>query len=188
MRRVLLSLLSSLYVIGCFANSEIDNIAPSPKQAAINAVVQASAGRTLSPVEGVWQAGPCSLIAIIRKSRSVYDIILYSSDDLSISLPVKIGEMTAGARPGLYDTHIARRINNKGKLSRTESLAVTISDNGSWLEFEQYKKGVRVNLSRLIPYMFRHAIQSIDTRPNGLTGARRVYPDNYYTDDNPLII
>lgn len=96
--------------------------------------------------------------------------------------------MTAGARPGLYDAHVARHVNDKGRLSKMTSLAVTVSTNGAWIEFEQYKKGIRVNLSRLIPYMFRYSIQKIDTRPNGLIGARRVYPETHPTDDNPLIL
>lgn len=163
-------------------------VSPSPVEAARMAVDQAAHNRTLSPLEGVWQTSPLTILAIIRTGQSTYDIIMYGSDDLSIKLPRKVGSATTAARPGLYDAHIARRISKGGKLSRPANVALQLSDNLAWLEFNVYKKGIRVNLSRLLPYMFRFAFRSVDTSPQGLEGARRIYPAPYPTADNPLVL
>ncbi len=162
-------------------------IQASPIKLAENDFLRMTQGRALSPIEGVWQLSSSCIVSIVRSSLNNYDVVLYTSDDLRISVPTKVGEMTPGARPGLYDARLARRVSD-GKLSGMNSLAVTISDNGTWLEFAQYKKGIRVNLSRLIPYMFRFAVRSVDTRPDGLVGARRIYPKPYPTADNPIIL
>ena len=164
------------------------SVSQAPKQAAIQAMSIALEGRTPSPVEGVWQTDSQGIINIVRTGTDTYDIILYGSDDLSLPLPLTIGSLRHAARPGLYDATIARSISHRGKVSKPTRMAIRVSDKGSWIEFLPYKKGLKVNLRRLLPYLFRFSVQTVDTRPEGLEGARRIYPQPYPTADDPLVL
>ena len=163
-------------------------VAAAPRQLAISDFRERTAGRTISPVEGVWSTGESTIFSVVRSSDNSFDIVLYASGKLDIPLPLAIGHLTPGGRPGLYDARIARNISSGGKLSRMASVCLRVSDNASWLEFHPYKKGVSVNFRRLLPYMFRFSISQSDTRPEGLNGARRIFPRPNPTSDNPLIL
>ncbi len=182
---VLLTLVLSVWGTDSFGQT---SVVSSPRIEAARYFDARTQGRTPAPVEGVWQTSDGVILAITRSGEATFDMKLFSCEDLSIPMPITVGEIRLGARPGLYDAHMARKIDNKGRSSRMTSLAITVSDNASWLEFASYKKGLSVNLYRLIPYMFRFSVRTVDTRPQGLQGARRLYPTPYPDADNPLVL
>lgn len=127
-----------------------------------------------SPV-GLWQmVGDGAIFYIEPERRDTYTLTLYESPDLALSKGDFFGTMTLTAS-GSYDASLI--LNPKGSGRRkTRHFLFDIDTYGSKLTMRSYRKGARVNVLRLLPYLFRLSISEVDTRPQNIDGAIRLSP------------
>lgn len=127
-----------------------------------------------SPV-GLWQmVGDGAIFYIEPERRDTYTLTLYESTDLTLSKGDFFGTMTLTAS-GCYDASLI--LNPKGSGRRkTRHFLFDIDTDGSKLTMRSYRKGARVNVLRLLPYLFRLSISEVDTRPQNIDGAIRLSP------------
>ncbi|MDE7376742.1 MAG: hypothetical protein K2N16_07820 [Muribaculaceae bacterium] len=132
------------------------------------------AGRQLEPVEGVWQIhDDGAMLLIAKESASTFSIILLDSPLLDAPTGVAIGRAVATADADRYDATLERGAITDSKL-RSTRLVLSVTTDGM-LRFAPYSTGVKLNLRRWVPYLFR-IVESNNTRPAGLMGARRIFP------------
>lgn len=133
--------------------------------------------RGADPLIGIWRIGPDgAIIAIIPTyaASGQFDIYLLDSPDMSVIPGERIGSASATRQLATYDAVLA----NLGKLlQKNQRFIITIERDGS-LAFKSYKKGKRLSLWRLAPYLFRYSVSEQNTRPSSVDGAVRLYPSN----------
>ena len=138
----------------------------------------------LHNIEGVWQfLDNSTTIAIERINDNtasqylhqyVYRIVIIKPDDLSIDPGTVMGYISATAKSDLYEAYIYTDSSLEGILSIPKKFTLTLSDNN--LAFNEYKTEVKINLWRWIPYIYRVGVSVKNTRPKGLDGCVRIYP------------
>lgn len=141
------------------------------------------------PIEGVWHVttddeGVFSIIRDPHSSR--YIILVTNSADRTISPGSVMGVAASTARKGVYDARIYTS-SNSGKLSKPKRFTLTLSPEGL-LSFRPVNKGLRINIWRLLPYMFRRAVRTVDDRDPALDGAVRIYPKPTVAADGPVYL
>ena len=115
-------------------------------------------------------------------------MIVVHTPDLGIAPGTVMGTARTSGKAGMYDASIFRSFTADGKGHRPQRLAITVDIATGMLRFDPYKQGWRVNLRRLIPYLFRVTVQREDSRPDGLDGAMRVYPAPPPSIQNPIVL
>lgn len=144
-----------------------------------DSLVSIFAERQLDPIEGVWQVhDDGAMLLISKESASTYAIVLLDSPLLDAPTGVAIGRAVATADADRYDATLERGAIADNKL-RSTRLVLSVTADGM-LRFAPYSTGVKLNLKRWVPYLFR-IVESNNTRPAGLMGARRIYP---FTSDS----
>lgn len=145
----------------------------------IDSVLRTLDCRADDPLIGRWQLTQGGEIAIAPADDMHGSLLMLviDSPDRSIMPGTVIGLAIPSAVRGHYD---AVFYNNPGvKGSGTGKFMLMLND-ASHLSFKSVKHGVKFNPLRLIPYMFRGVITSVDNRPDNHVGAIRVgRPDNY---------
>lgn len=138
-----------------------------------------SVARTGTYEAGVWQklpAGAFFTVSPVPGNKDEFSMEMLYSDDLTIAPGTYFGTMRRTAKAGTYDATLLLNPRDKGRSNqRRRTFTINVSPEGT-MNFVQYKKGLRVNFARLLPYLFRFSVSSTDTRPEGLDGARRVAP------------
>lgn len=142
--------------------------------------------QSLAPIEGVWMTSAGAYIAIRANGINSYEMTVIHTPDLSIAPGTVMGSAHISGKMGMYDASIFRDFTADGKGHRPQRLAITVDISTGMMRFDPYKQGWRVNLRRLIPYLFRFSVQREDTRPDGLEGAMRIYPTPPPTQQNPI--
>lgn len=156
---------------------------------AIHTAITAIGDRRPVGLEGVWMlTDDQTSIIIVRDNPMTYSVLAGRAHDLSIKPGTIIGTLTLSGKEGLYDMKIARTFKKDGTPSRYAHMAVKVDGTGDIIHFISYRHGIRVDLRRLIPYMFRVSVSSTDTRPEGLNGAHRIWPPPEPTFDNPVVL
>lgn len=147
----------------------------------------------LHAVEGIWQfVGDGATIVIEQfnpdmiagTQTNFYRIVIVKSPMLSISPGTIMGYMTATAKKGCFDARLYTSGGIHGVLSTPRTFTLTLTDDNR-LSFSEYKKEVKVNLWRWLPYVYRVGISIKDTRPKGLDGCLRIYPPSTTQPLNP---
>ncbi|MCC8114609.1 MAG: hypothetical protein LIP03_11610 [Bacteroidales bacterium] len=133
----------------------------------------------LEPVEGIWQfPADGATLCIMRASESTFDIHLLDSPRLDIPAGTKVGELTDTPTKSRYDGSLdASKISN-AKIKKSRAV-VDVADG--YLRFKPYSDRTSVSFRRWLPYFMRMTITKPDN-PDGLIGAKRVYPidtDNF---------
>lgn len=133
-------------------------------------------GRVPDPVEGIWRvAGEKSLIGIRPSGPDRYELVSIDCEAPAVLPGTVIGYASATARPRTYDADIFTKIYD-GVLRKSSRFLISVSDDGNRFTLRQYRQGKTLRLWRLIPYLFRYSISSVDTRPEDLDGCIRVWP------------
>lgn len=135
------------------------------------------ADRALAPVEGVWRiSGSEGTFAVVADPETIfYKIILVDSPDRSLTPGTLIGAMTALGRKNSFDARIFTS-EVGGLLSSPKRFTVSLADDGR-LIIVPVTDRLKVNLWRLLPYMFRNSVKHVNDRPKNLDGALRIYPE-----------
>lgn len=131
------------------------------------------------PLEGVWRiAGGGAVFAAlpVEGVDDVFRLVIVDSPDMSVLPMTEFGTAACTAVAGRYDARVAASLKSGSPVRRSHNLVITIGDDGR-LIFQPYKKGLRLNLWRVLPYMFRFSLVEQNTRPGDIDGAVRIYPD-----------
>ena len=126
--------------------------------------------------EGRWQAGGDGAVFEIRPRaghNGVFDLVLLSSDDMSLSPGVKMGAMTSTGTPYSYDASMLARPGDK-TFAKVYRFIFKFEPDFCSFSMTPYHRGKRVNLLRWVPYLFRVSISETDTRPKNVDEAFRL--------------
>ena len=137
-----------------------------------------------SPIEGDWIVNNSGVVLrFVRASEGTafYDILWIDGPDLSILPGTKVGSATATPDLAVYDCSVVTDPRGSSDKKRYARFAIRLdADTGDSFVFTPYEQGVKFSLQSLLPYWWRRPIKTVNTRPNGLDGARRVgAPDQY---------
>ena len=130
------------------------------------------------PLEGVWRiAGDGAVFAVLPDGESddIFRLVIVDSPDMSVLPMTEFGSARRTAVAGRYDARVSASLKSGAPVRRDQNLIISLREDGR-LVFEPYKKGLKFNLWRVLPYMFRFSVVSQDTRPSAIDGAVRLYP------------
>ena len=98
-----------------------------------------------------------------------------------------MGTARPTVKPGVYEATLNTRIAELGGLELPRQFLLTLNRDGTAMTIEPYKSPVKVNLFRLIPYLYR-VVKLQDSRPKGLDGAVRIYPEPTVNPLTPIYL
>ncbi len=146
--------------------------------------------RSLDPIEGIWElTSDGAVVAIEREptttrgATTTYRITAISMPDRSVAPGTLMGRAASTANARKFDSLIYTNVTD-GKLRSPAGFIITISDDDR-LSLFHYRQGVKFNLWRMVPYMFRYSVSTIDERPKGIDGMVRLYPQSKKTTSFP---
>ncbi len=134
-------------------------------------------GRVLDPIEGVWQfPDDGATLLILRASATTFDIIMLDSPRLDVPPGINIGSAAVTPTLRTYDAKLDNKALGDNKLKKSTT-SITVTDDGV-LRFKPYSQGWSMSIKRWIPYFLRITFRE-DSKPDGLTGATRIYPPKF---------
>ena len=131
-------------------------------------------------IEGIWSFPDReALIAIERTSptASSYRIVILRTPDRSIRPGTIMGLISPSGRADTFDASLYTSSSNMGSLSSPKRVTLSRIDYGSRIPFARVGSRYSIDLTRLLPYMFRRLIRV--NRPGGKTapaGCVRIFP------------
>lgn len=133
-------------------------------------------GQALAPIEGVWRtSGSEGMFAVVADRGGIfYRIIVVDSVDQRVLPGTVMGACTPAGREAHFDAQIFTSVSDKG-LGARKRFTISLSESDH-LVMEPVTDKLRINLWRLLPYMFRHSVTRVNDRPKNLDGAIRVFP------------
>lgn len=143
------------------------------------------AGLNLHHIEGIWQFTATGVeIAICRREDpargnmqqvSSYNIILLFSPNRALRAGIIMGIATPTPNRGEYDARIYTQAVGS-TLVIPKHFTLTLDDDDSALTFRQHRSALSFNPWRLLPYLWRGAIQKVP-KTKSSTGCVRIYPE-----------
>lgn len=136
-------------------------------------------------IEGLWRfAADGGRVAIERRQlragaagASVYAMVVVESPDRAVRPGTVMGYLVATARADTYIGQIYTDMTDRGTaLCRPRDITLRLTDSESRFAIEPIEKGLKINLWRLLPYMFRWSVKYVDQTPRDLDGCVRLYP------------
>ena len=156
----------------------------------VDSVAARLAALPLCPAEGIWQmTGGGALFAIERENMATelaptrLRMVMVRSPWRTIRPGTLLGHLEPTVRPGVYEARIYSTIARRTGRSVARAFTLKLDDERSLMTFEPFKSPVRINVFRLLPYMYRRLVEVQKSRPDGLDGAVRVMPAS---ESNPL--
>ncbi len=156
----------------------------------VDSVAGRLAALPLCPAEGVWQmTDGGATFAIERAEPSTAHaparlrMIMVRSPWRSIRPGTVLGHLEPTARPGVYEARIYSGFAQRTGLSLPRAFSLKLNDERTVMTFAPFKSPLKFNLFRLLPYMYRRAVEPQQSRPDGLDGAVRIAPA---ADGHPL--
>lgn len=148
----------------------------------------------LHPIEGIWQMAADGAVMAIEQSAPYisgitsmlgYRIVLVQSPYRRIRPGTLMGYAMPSAKAGRYDAAIYTSIDDSGILQRCRRFTLELHDEESRLAFIRHRADLRIDLRRLIPYLFRVSIVTGNDRPRDMDGAIRLHPASDAAPANP---
>ncbi|MBR5899247.1 MAG: hypothetical protein IKZ14_07275 [Muribaculaceae bacterium] len=147
---------------------------------------------SLQPIEGLWQfAESGATIAIERNTNNLpdnglmrYHMVIVNSPQLTITPGTIMGYITPTAKNGVYDATIYTDFDGGTILSLPKKFILTLNDE-SHLAFSRDNSGIRINIWRFLPYMFRYSVTYKNERPRNIDGCIRVFPESVNSFTQP---
>lgn len=144
-----------------------------------------------SPVEGLWQmtAAGGATFAIEREQPTTdhaparLRMVMVASPRRSIRPGTLLGHLEPTAQPGVYEARIYSEFAQRTGLSLPRPFTLKLNGDATIMTFAPFKSPLKVNLFRLLPYMYRRVFELQKSRPDGLDGAMKIAPQ---TDIHPL--
>lgn len=186
---LILAFLGGLSVSADSLNDCLETAQPRAEGFDLYSVEATFNGYAADLLEGVWHVTTDDegAFSIIRDPHtSHYLILVTNSADRTIKPGSVMGVAAATARKGAYDARIYTSA-NRGELSKPKRFTLTLSPDGL-LSFRPVNKGLKFNIWRMLPYMFRRAVRTVDDRDPSLDGAVRIYPNASVTTNSPVYL
>ncbi len=166
-----------------------------PGYAEVDSVAARMAAWPLTPVEGVWEmAADGATFAIERVNPSDSEALPRQLRLVIISSPMRrvrpgsvMGTARPTVKPGVYEAQINTKISDLGALTIPRKFTLTVNEEGNALTIQPFKSPLKINLFRLIPYLYR-AVRLQDSRPEGLDGAVKIYPPQTVNPLTPVYL
>ena len=134
--------------------------------------------RAASPLQGDWQmngGGALLRFAPAAGSQADLDIVWLDGPALDIPEGTVIGSAVASPEAGVYDCRVDFDPRGRGDRRKYVRFVIRIDKKTSdSFTITPYEQKTRVSLHALLPYWWRRPLRTVDTRPGGLDGARRV--------------
>lgn len=133
----------------------------------------------LDEIEGVWQFNGGGEVLISKSAGNGYDLISLDAPDRRIMPGTVIGTIRQTAVPHKFDAAVSTSYKSVANPRQWKKFVIEADHSGNFLSFKKVKGKVKVNLWRLIPYMFRGVVAPATDTREGLDGLYRVYPRHY---------
>lgn len=132
----------------------------------------------LHPIEGIWQfPADGSLMAIERRDdpsgATVYRLTVVSSADRTVRPGTLIGEATPAGDSTTFDARIST--DGQGRLSGGR-FTIRLGEEASRLAFTKARGEYYLDLTRLLPYMFRRVIRHRRATPQAAQICFKIIP------------
>lgn len=133
-----------------------------------------------SPIEDVWKlVATGGLIAVERVeprgadvgSADCYRMVVLRAPDRAVRPGTVMGYLQPTAAGDTYEAKIYTDTDGDGTLRGAKSFRVVVSEDA--MQFYRVRSGLSVNIFRLLPYMFRRAVDYRPDDHNGLDGCVR---------------
>lgn len=133
-----------------------------------------------SPIEDVWKlVATGGLIAVERVeprgadvgSADCYRMVVLRAPDRAVRPGTVMGYLQPTAAGDTYEAKIYTDTDGDGTLRGAKSFRVVVSEDA--MQFYRVRSGLSVNIFRLLPYMFRRAVDYRPNDHNGLDGCVR---------------
>lgn len=193
MRRLSVLLLACVATVAC-ASDYLKNLPPMSTiiegYENVDSVAARLAELPLCPAEGIWQmTGGGALFAIERENMATelaptrLRMVMVRSPWRTIRPGTLLGHLEPTVRPGVYEARIYSALARRTGLSVARAFTLKLNDERSLMTFEPFKSPIKINVFRMLPYMYRRLVDVQKSRPDGLDGAVRVMPAS---ESNPL--
>ncbi len=135
-------------------------------------------------IEGIWQFtadGATVAVERIETAQSVpgtynYRMILIRSANRALRPGTVMGYISATAHSATYDARLYTSEHGR-YLTRASRFTLKLTDDESRLSFLEHKTSVKLNLWRMLPYMFRHTVRTrVNEQARDLHGCMRLFP------------
>lgn len=159
-----------------------------------DSIITRMAASPLHPVEGLWQMADDGAVIAIEQSEPYtadqtmargYRIVIVQSPCRRVRPGTLMGYALPSAKAGRYDAAIYTGMDDHGLLHRSHRFTLELHDAESRLAFIRHRADLRVNLWRLIPYLFRVSVTTGNDRPRDMDGAIRIFPESDAAPANP---
>lgn len=133
-----------------------------------------------SPVEDIWKlVATGGLIAVERVDTPDVDVghvdryrmVVLRSPDRAVRPGTVMGYLQPTAARGTYEARIYTHTEGDGVLTDAKPFRIVVTDDA--MQFYRVRTGLSVNLFRMLPYMFRRAVDYRPDDHNGLDGCVR---------------
>lgn len=133
----------------------------------------------ISDITGIWETTSSGAILEISRrpgTRGRYDVRIIEAADCGTEPGTLAGTLSATAVPNTFDAEfdVAPAGTSGVMTSRKQHFTVEFDNRLRACTFRAYHKGKRVNLRRMLPYIFRLPSIENGNRPAGLDGAIRI--------------
>lgn len=141
------------------------------------------AAMPLCPLEGVWEMADNGAVFAVERAEPSTAIaparmrmVMVRSPWRSIRPGSLIGHVVTTAKPGVYEARLYSSAAQKTGLAIPRRFTIELGSDGRVLMMKPFKSPLKVNLFRLLPYMYRRVITPQQSRPDGLDGAVKIFP------------
>ena len=134
-----------------------------------------------APCEGVWRmqpAGAVFMLTPLSGRNGAMEMTLLHSECYSVSPYTSVGTLLPASENGVYDASLTLDPTKGSARHNQHKFAVKYDRHADRLTFVPYSSSWRVNINRLLPYLFRFSITRNNTRPSDMDGAVRIAPQS----------
>lgn len=189
MRRSLLPLLTAFAAASLYAADPASPAASAPESRrldgyeSVKTVENRLSATPLHPIEGIWQyPADGGLVAVERCNASAaegreYNMVVISVANRALRPGTVLGSLRATSQRDVYDGLFFTSTTADGlRLKAPKGVILTLDDDASRLSMRRIKKGIHLNLWRMLPYIFRFSVSRHDDTPRNLDGWIKIYP------------
>lgn len=153
---------------------------------------RAVVARPSHPLEGLWtDPAVGDVVAVMAgpapggsgDAGNALLIVAVDTPMVGVARGTVVGWMSPTARDNHYEARMFTLLDEQGRLSSPKTFYIRHSDGR--LMLTRRRKGVRVVLSGLLPFMFRRPLRETDNTPRELSGYVRLWPSD---PDRPVAV
>lgn len=188
MRQLFLSIL----LLGVSLSASADFLSELPGSSVViggyvaaDSVSARLASMPLCPLEGLWQMADDGALFAIERADAPGEhaprklrLVMVRPSWRSIRPGTVFGHAVPTARPGVYEARLYSELGRRVGLGIPRRFTLELASEGRMLTFKPFKSPVRINLFRLLPYLYRRVVTPQQSRPDGLDGAVKLFPQS----------